>query len=667
MLLFWNGLALLVLHSLFGLPSVRAKRIVLSKDQFYQGQLDSNTSLLEFEYTSSNPGAPCSRLDCNSGDRWVRITANAQFNQLQLVSNLGAPLDVCSKPGSECQVVSGRSTVGVVHHYGEWTKLTGNVSGCYSQSSRWLPMRNNTVYFSLRQLNSTATDVFVSIHSATMAHPTPGGCATQGPIPNNPMLDVSFADDEIDAVTFQQADLGVPRASTQVEHACSCDAISYFATITGTVQYEVYRTFVSDCGSDFRRSFHVTPLARALQQMVTVEGVKKHGTKITPASILPPDVKQLSAAVKSGQGAVYNVLVTDVYQAAQNPSASIEEYQSVYSPTHTYTCTLDPSNTEQPYCHKLRDNVVMATTILAFLVGLPLAFCGLRWYPLSLVIMGTLTGSMLMFMVINNALVHVDMEYTARSSVSIAVGLLCGSVAYLWWRRAWSTSVTLVFLGASMGFIVACWIFATPLTENKVFTNGFNFGMTFACAVLLVPILLLLRPRLLAIVSTSVIGTYCIVNGVDYFVGADFGEVYTNVLARATDPTFARGYTGSYFSADFNGCSNVELNLIMLGAWLVLIIIATTVQLLYTGKPIKHIPTFASEHQRRRWERNGRDYEVFAPRADDPRRGEHQPLLEGNRHVQVCVVETKHHLLCLELIRSWLETLPPIGWASDNS
>ena len=47
-----------------------------------------------------------------------------------------------------------------------------------------------------------------------------------------------------------------------------------------------------------------------------------------------------------------------------------------------------------------------------------------------------------------------------------------------------------------MGFLVACWIFATPLTEFNVFTNSFNFGMTFACATLLVPTLLLLKPRL---------------------------------------------------------------------------------------------------------------------------------------------------------------------------
>jgi hypothetical protein len=48
--------------------------------------------------------------------------------------------------------------------------------------------------------------------------------------------------------------------------------------------------------------------------------------------------------------------------------------------------------------------------------------------------------------------------------------------------------------------------------------------------------------------------------GVDYFTGGDFGEVYSNIIERAVDPTFAASYTGSYFSGDFNGCSNVKLS-----------------------------------------------------------------------------------------------------------
>lgn len=39
------------------------------------------------------------------------------------------------------------------------------------------------------------------------------------------------------------------------------------------------------------------------------------------------------------QGAVYNVLVTDVGAAKNNPDASIEDFQSVYIPSHTYSCT----------------------------------------------------------------------------------------------------------------------------------------------------------------------------------------------------------------------------------------------------------------------------------------------------------------------------------------
>ena len=46
----------------------------------------------------------------------------------------------------------------------------------------------------------------------------------------------------------------------------------------------------------------------------------------------------------------------------------------------------------------------------------------------------------------------------------------------------------------------------------------------------------------------------------DYFIGADFSQVYSNVIRRAVDDEFYKSYSGSYFGSDFNGCSNLTLS-----------------------------------------------------------------------------------------------------------
>lgn len=123
------------------------------------------------------------------------------------------------------------------------------------------------------------------------------------------------------------------------------------------------------------------------------------------------------------------------------------------------------------------------------------------------------------------------------------------------------------------------------------------------------------------IVSTSTVGTFLIFNclfaqltlrieiriGLDFFVGTDFSQVYSNTIERAVNPVgiqncatlqftlfqgFSRAYSGNYFSGDFNGCSTLTLSIpveevrqtlfvtdiVMFCAWLLMAMIAATIQ-----------------------------------------------------------------------------------------
>ena len=111
-----------------------------------------------------------------------------------------------------------------------------------------------------------------------------------------------------------------------------------------------------------------------------------------------------------------------------------------------------------------------------------------------------------------------------------------------------------------LGIFVANFIFATQLAEYDLWRNSFNFWMAYACLVLIWPILLLLRDRFGNILATSVVGSYCFLFGVDFFVASSFDDMLVNAFKRATVPSFSVDYSGNYFADAFNGCSDVALS-----------------------------------------------------------------------------------------------------------
>ena len=110
----------------------------------------------------------------------------------------------------------------------------------------------------------------------------------------------------------------------------------------------------------------------------------------------------------------------------------------------------------------------------------------------------------------------------------------------------------------------------------------------------------------------------------DYFVGSDFDDIYSNVMKRMLSNDFAQSYSGHYFGADFNGCTNldrsawallgaaahcggssatptspclslthpVQSDIAFLAAWVVLSMAFGALQALYTAKGVR--PRFGS-------------------------------------------------------------------------
>ncbi|EDQ90701.1 uncharacterized protein MONBRDRAFT_31894 [Monosiga brevicollis MX1] len=573
----WPRLLLLQLAVLFLLHDGACALTTLKKGSWTILDVTSDSPQY-FAYTTPNPGQACSTLDCTSGDRWFRFSAHTQAYQLRVNTSASLQSLLCTFADQlqlQCQSRTG-SSAAVLGRYGQYSNDSDDE--CYTEASRWSPSPNATVFFSVELLiNSSdaqiqhaashSVSVGVAVNSYGVSFPIPGGCAMEGPTPNDPMAQIGTHNADTNKITFQQADFGVPYVWSAAEHHCACDAIPYYSGSLNqaTLQYDVYQTFLGSCGSDFQKSFDPNALLHRLGQLQTVANVQRYGTKINAQPILPAANKELDVDVVVGQGVVYSIVVTDLAALARDPSADLLQYQSVYAPSHTYSCSFTGEE-GLPSCEHLRDDIIMGESIVAAIIGLVMALFGLRCYPWTAMIMTALGFVFMTFILLTNFATGLDYE-----------------------------------------------------GEAKIFTNNFNYAMCFVCLTLVFPTLMLIRPTALVIISSSVVGGFMVFSGADYFSGSSFAEVYTNVVQRAVDQSYAAGYAGSYFAEDFNGCANLELNIIMLVAWAVLVIICIGVQVLCTARRVKHVPTFKEWSKRKQRRRMGRI---------DPR--ETQPLINAD-------------------------------------
>lgn len=208
------------------------------------------------------------------------------------------------------------TNAGVVLRYGNWSDTSE--PGCYKPDSLWAPGAT-TLYATVAFANTSAsasdsaaavtattadTSVPIGVHvySSDVWTPVPGGCSTTGQTINDPTLLLSY-NDGATAVDFQQSDVGMPRVfQVPARHACSCDfVVAAEAEQGGTLQYELFRAFVSDCGSKLHHNLDAAPLYTALGRMSTVAGVKRYGVKHPTKALMPSDAKRVVLGSVPGQ------------------------------------------------------------------------------------------------------------------------------------------------------------------------------------------------------------------------------------------------------------------------------------------------------------------------------------------------------------------------------
>lgn len=456
--------------------------------------------------------------------------------------------------------------------------------------------------------------------------PVPGGCAMDSPwVVANPTLNIRQSDLYSVDMHIAPADLSpsITLGARHVAHVyTTCDVADAPQEIVyndseplgSMLSYQLYSHYISDCGSAYKKVFDDLALMQAVDKMNSLDDVLSNGHLEATAPLPKQKPIKFSLDIIAGQGVVYNVVVTDdrAWAVAQDhpelyPGKTKKDFQAAYAPFATYHCSrnfradcstipgtgpwcnaLDECSWHEgtktcknneffPDCDNLVDWHIMIFEVLIGLLGLFIALFGHKYFRCEIGIFGTF-----FFGAVGYIAAFTDsISEPARLGIAAASGMAGAFVMVYFWFISRGTAIVLVFVGTILGIFIANFIFATQLAEYDLWRNSFNFWMAYACLVLIWPILLLLRDRFGNILATSVVGSYCFLFGVDFFVASSFDDMLVNAFKRATVPSFSVDYSGNYFADAFNGCSDVALNTVMLVLWITLSGISFMVQWSY--------------------------------------------------------------------------------------
>jgi len=108
----------------------------------------------------------------------------------------------------------------------------------------------------------------------------------------------------------------------------------------------------------------------------------------------------------------------------------------------------------------------------------------------------------------------------------------------LWWFTEW-TRLCLLFNALFLGFLVGATLMFTPFGDlDMIQSSDFDYGAILCACTIVVPVILILWPRLLCIVYTSVVSAYAFVVGIDFFIHTSISYIVINVILHATKPQY---------------------------------------------------------------------------------------------------------------------------------
>lgn len=361
----------------------------------------------------------------------------------------------------------------------------------------------------MKSSSSVATNVIMVVSPYAKGDPLPGGCNMEFPLENDPNIHLLPGRHQ-SLVEFQYANVGL---GTGTFDARLCET----STAEKLLEYDIYLHFLDE-NDHSEKHFLDT-----IETLLTVRDVKEHMTKMKTITYLHGKSREAFAAFPR-QGAIYGVVVRQ-----SNTSTS-----SLYVPVSTYT----DQETQV-------DVTVMILLTVLGVVGLLICFAGHSFFKTAMFVFGYLSVSLISFILV--AMLS-NLDFSSCLRLSICAGVLGGILWLLYWVFVGFAIVSVLLAGFDMGYVISSVAFnLTPLGNLKLFEHNYDYGIIFACGVLVMTALFLYKPRLLHILSCAVVGSLLCVLMLDVYAGGSVRYVLAVSVWKATVPDYSNVLTALPF------------------------------------------------------------------------------------------------------------------------
>jgi len=380
----------------------------------------------------------------------ANIPVNTQFVLFQAHSQI-APVNISLKPYWQHGISVSGSSVGIIAQY-----------------------QTPTCYVNVTQ-NSTLLLVAIP---HTFTDPMPGGCNMEFPLLDDPNIYID-SHRSVNVVKFAYANHARKRG--QPEPDCEDGQLQ------SELQYELYARFLPT-GDTSEATF-----LDVMQNVITVADVTENATRVHGFAYGSGVTRSLLAAYP-GQGVIYTVVVE------QTNRSTGQSIYAAYTPASTYDCTFTGD------CHINVSTLVHVLLGVLAVLGIWLCFLGHRHITAEMMFFGFLMFFILAALLFNR-------YSTLRDEVLVGVVCSCGIAGGVLWLCLWlfwGLPVVMVLVpGFTFGYILTAYIFSyTPLGRLDMFMSGSSYGMTYACGVLLITVILLPSPKTLNMVCCAGVGSF---------------------------------------------------------------------------------------------------------------------------------------------------------------
>lgn len=374
----------------------------------------------------------------------------------------------------------------------------------------------------------------------TERDPIPGACNLEFNLDTDPNVYLQYNLYET-VIMFAPANVGHAREATPL----ACD-VQTGPESRWRLQYDIYQYFLPE------NNLNDSVLLAHLQKMSLVPLISANGIKL--ATLTSSDRTTMSFSSIPGEGVIYNVVVRD---PVLNTSAA-------YVPVHTYACSFTAAMDSCATLGKVSTKVFFT---LCAVFGLFICFFGHRFLKIDFFSMGFIIFGFFMFVLLTTV---THLNHDARLSLTAMTGVIGGLMLVGYWWRFGCIYLCILLVGLVLGFLVAAIVFFTPIGDYSTFRNDSIFWLTFTCIALLVPACLLPFPKILNILSCSVVGSYAVVLAIDSYLYTSLSYITLNILKRALNRDFSIAYSSVPFQRN---------DFIIIAVWVVLVVSGVMTQL----------------------------------------------------------------------------------------